>query len=157
MSFCAGEQISLFYVSTTTQMTIRNNAHGMLENILQHSQLVQVYPQDQIANAPVLHSKLHGSSDDGRGDLHIPTIKQTAISPTGPSGTHLAPEHRARRDLHVVPELEVRREDHRCRASSATAAAALDALKAHTLGHRDISPRLRRRKKSCQSGVLGDR
>lgn len=40
MSFCAGEQISLFYVSTTTSTTIRNNAHGMLENILQHSQLV---------------------------------------------------------------------------------------------------------------------
>ncbi len=52
---------------------------------------------------PRLHAELRRARDNGRD--------------------HLRGEHRARRDFHVVPELEVRRE-------------------CQSLGHRDVSPRL---------------
>ena len=43
-----------------------------------------------VREQPRLHAKLHSAGDDGRNDL--------------------APEHRARGDLHVVAELEILRE-----------------------------------------------
>ena len=113
MSFCIGVQMSLLEFSDAKVFkTTGDAAHGMLENILREG--MRYYDSETVGerHAPVLDAQLHGPSYNGCDDLHAGLRKVLRGNILG-RRPHLTPKHRTRRNLHVMPKLEVRGEDHR--------------------------------------------